>query len=228
VATAEDMGVPTGIVALLIALVPLWIALIDRVVLRSAPMGWRVALGLAGGFVGAAFLVTEQAGGSVRPLGLAVAVIASLAWSCGSLASREVALPPDALQASGMQQLVGGAVILVISVPSGQLGDLEISRVTAGSAFALGYLIVIGSLLTFSTYLWLLRNARTSLVSTYAYVNPVVAVTLGVLVNDETVTGRTLISAGVILVAVALIVSAGGATRSRRDRRVATVEAEAR
>jgi drug/metabolite transporter (DMT)-like permease len=155
-------------------------------------------------------------------------VIASLAWSCGSLASREVALPPDALQASGMQQLVGGAVILIISIPSGQLGDLEISRVTAESAFALGYLIVIGSLLTFSTYLWLLRNARTSLVSTYAYVNPVVAVTLGVLVNDETVTGRTLTSAGVILVAVALIVSAGGAARSRRDRHVATVEAEAR
>jgi drug/metabolite transporter (DMT)-like permease len=227
VATAEDIGVPTGIMALLIALVPLWIALIDRVVLRSAPMGWRVAAGLTGGFVGAAFLVTEQSRGEVRLLGLMIAVIASLSWASGSLVSREVALPPDALQASGMQQLVGGAVILVVAVATGQLGDLELSQVTGESAFALLYLIVIGSLVAFSTYLWLLRNARTSLVSTYAYVNPVVAVTLGVVVNDETITGRTLASAAVILVAVALIVSAGGAGRSGSDR-VETAEAEAR
>jgi drug/metabolite transporter (DMT)-like permease len=228
VATAEDLGVPTGIVALIIALVPLWIALIDRVVLRSAAMGWRVAVGLTGGFLGAAFLVSGQIEGEVRPLGLAVAVIASLSWASGSLVSREVALPPDALQASGMQQLIGGAVILVGSAVSGQLGGFEISAVTAGSWFALLYLILIGSLLTFSTYLWLLRNARTSLVSTYAYVNPVVAVTLGVIVLDETLTARTLVAAGVILVAVALIVSAGGAARSARQERVETAEAEAR
>ena len=227
VATAEDLGVPTGIVALIIALVPLWIALIDRVVLRSAAMGWRVAVGLTGGFLGAAFLVTGQIRGDVRPLGLAVAVIASLSWASGSLVSREVALPPDALQASGMQQLVGGAVILLVSAVSGQLGGFHVSAVTAGSWFALLYLILIGSLLTFSTYLWLLRNARTSLVSTYAYVNPVVAVTLGVTVLEETLTARTLVAAGVILVAVALIVSAGGAARSPRQERVETAEAEA-
>ena len=224
VATAEDLGVPTGIVALIIALVPLWIALIDRVVLRSAAMGWRVVVGLTGGFAGAALLVSGQVGGEVRPLGLAVAVIASLSWASGSLVSREVALPPDALQASGMQQLVGGAVILIVAAGAGQLGDLDVAQVTLESLLALLYLIVIGSLLTFSTYLWLLRNARTSLVSTYAYVNPVVALTLGVIVNDETVTARTLIAAGVILVAVALIVSAGGAARSVREE---TAEAEA-
>jgi drug/metabolite transporter (DMT)-like permease len=228
VATAEDLGVPTGIVALIIALVPLWIALIDRVVLRSAAMGWRVAVGLAGGFLGAAFLVSGQVQGEVRPLGLAVAVIASLSWASGSLVSREVALPPDALQASGMQQLIGGAVILVGSAVSGQLSGFDISAVTAGSWFALLYLILIGSLLTFSTYLWLLRTARTSLVSTYAYVNPVVAVTLGVVVLDETLTARTLVAAGVILLAVASIVSAGGAARSARQERVETAEAEAR
>ena len=227
VATAEDLGVPTGIVALIIALVPLWIALIDRVVL-SAAMGWRVVVGLTGGFAGAALLVWGQVGGQVRPLGLAVAVIASLSWASGSLVSREVALPPDALQASGMQQLVGGAVILIVAAGAGQLGDLDVAQVTRESLLALLYLIVIGSLLTFSTYLWLLRNARTSLVSTYAYVNPVVALTLGVIVNGETVTARTLIAAGVILVAVALIVSAGGAARSSRRERVEATEAEAR
>ena len=228
VAVAEDLGVPTGIVALLIALVPLWIALIDRVVLRSAPMGWRVAVGLAGGFLGAAYLVTGQLRGDVRPLGLAIAVIASLSWASGSLASREVPLPPDALQASGMQQVAGGAVILLAAAVSGELGDLELSRVTAGSLLALAYLVVFGSLLTFSTYLWLLRNARTSLVSTYAFVNPVVAVTLGWAFLDEPITARTLVAGGVILVAVALIVSAGGAARSRSAQRVETTEAEAR
>ena len=228
VATAEDLGVGTGIVALIIALVPLWIALIDRVVLRSAPMGWRVVVGLAGGFGGAALLVAGELKGEARPLGLSVAVIASLSWSSGSLASREVPLPADALQASGMQQVVGGFVILIAAAVSGQLGDLDVGRISAGSAVALLYLIVIGSLLTFSTYLWLLRNARTSLVSTYAYVNPVVAVTLGWIVLDEIVTARTLIAGGVILVAVALIVSAGGAARSRNAERVATAEAEAR
>ena len=227
VATAEDLGVPTGVMALIIALVPLWIALIDRVVLRSAPMGWRVVVGLAGGFGGAALLVSGQLEGEVRPLGLAVAVTASLAWSCGSLASREVSLPPDALQASGMQQVAGGVAILVVAAASGQLGELEVSKISAESLAALVYLIVIGSLLTFSTYLWLLRNARTSLVSTYAYVNPVVAVTLGWIVLDEIVTARTLIAGGVILVAVALIVSAGGAARSRREELVETAEAEA-
>ena len=228
VATAEDIGVPTGIAALLIALVPLWIALIDRVVLRSAPMGWRVAVGLLGGFLGAAFLVTGQIQGEVRPLGLAVAVIASLSWAAGSLVSREVELPPDALQASGMQQLVGGGAILLVATASGQLGAFHVSTVTAGSWFALLYLILIGSLLTFSTYLWLLRNARTSLVSTYAYVNPVVAVTLGVIVLDESLTARTLVAAGVILVSVALIVSAGGVARTSDHDRVETAEAEAR
>ena len=227
VATAEDLGVPTGVMALIIALVPLWIALIDRVVLRSAPMGWRVVVGLAGGFASAALLVAGQLEGDVRPLGLAVAVVASLSWSSGSLASREVPLPPDALQSSGMQQVAGGVAILIAAAASGQLGDLDVSKVSAGSLVALLYLIVIGSLLTFSVYLWLLRKARTSLVSTYAYVNPVVAVTLGWIVLDEIITARTLIAGGVILVAVALIVSAGGAARSRREERLETAEAEA-
>ena len=215
VATAEDLGVPTGVMALIIALVPLWIALIDRVVLRSAPMGWRVVVGLAGGFAGAVLLVAGQLEGDIRPLG------------SGSLASREVPLPQDALQASGMQQVAGGFAILIAAAVSGQLGDLDVSKVSAGSLVALLYLIVIGSLLTFSTYLWLLRNARTSLVSTYAYVNPVVAVTLGWIVLDEVITPRTLIAGGVILVAVALIVSAGSAARSRREELLETAEAEA-
>jgi drug/metabolite transporter (DMT)-like permease len=217
VAMAEDLGVPTGVVSLLIALVPVWIVLLDRIVLRSGPVGWRVAVGLAGGFAGAALLVRGQLSGDVTAVGLAVAIGASLSWACGSLYNRGATLPPDPLQASGMQQLTGGAVILVAALVSGQAGELDFARVSAESAYALLYLVVFGSLLTLSAYLWLLRNARTSLVATYAYVNPVVAVTLGWLVLDEAITRTVVLAGGVILVSVALIVSAGSAHRGSGD-----------
>jgi drug/metabolite transporter (DMT)-like permease len=218
VAVAEDRGVDTGIVALIIALVPIWIALIDRIVLRSAPLGWRVVVGLVGGFGGAALLLRDQVAGDVTVFGLAVAVGASLSWAIGSLYQRSAPIADDPLQASGMQQLAGGLVIAIAAIPTGQFGELDVGAVTAGSALALLYLIVFGSLLTLSAYLWLLRVARTSLVATYAYVNPVVAVTLGWLILDERVAGMTLVAAGVILASVALIVSAGSASRkTERD-----------
>jgi drug/metabolite transporter (DMT)-like permease len=210
VAIAEDLGVDTGVVALIIALVPIWMATIDRVVLRSAPLGWRVAVGLAGGFGGAALLVGAQVAGNVTGVGIAVAIGASLSWSCGSLFQRGASLPSDPFQTSGMQQLTGGVAIALVALLAGQADDLDVGRVSMESAFALIYLIVFGSLLTLSAYLWLLRNARTALVSTYAYVNPVVAVFLGWLVLDESIGVRTLVAAAVILASVALIVSAGG------------------
>jgi drug/metabolite transporter (DMT)-like permease len=222
VAIAEHLGVDTGVVALIIALVPIWMALIDRVVLRSAPLGWRVAVGLVGGFGGATLLVGTQAAGDVTLVGLAVAVGASLSWACGSLFQRGAALPPDPLQTSGMQQLAGGVAIGLVALLAGQTGDLDVGRVSTESALALTYLIVFGSLLTLSAYLWLLRNARTSLVSTYAYVNPVVAVLLGWLVLDESIGVRTVAAAAVILASVALIVSAGGPSAVRAPSEPAT------
>jgi len=127
-----------------------------------------------------------------------------------------------------MQQLAGGIAIWLAALLAGQLGDLHPSEVSRGSALALLYLIVFGSLLTMSCYLWLLRVARTSLVSTYAYVNPVVAVFLGWLILDEPITAQVLVAAAAILASVALIVSAAGAARagpSGEDRR-AKIEPE--
>jgi drug/metabolite transporter (DMT)-like permease len=217
VAVAEDLGVDTGIVALIIALVPIWLALIDRVVLRSAPLGWRIAVGLLGGFGGATLLLGGQAAADVTVAGLATAVGASLSWSIGSLYQRSAPVADDPLQASGMQQLAGGIVIALVALPTGQFGRLDLAAVSAESGLALLYLIVFGSLLTMSAYLWLLRVARTSLVATYAYVNPVVAVTIGWLLNDETISMQTIVAAAVILASVALIVSAGGTRRRGRD-----------
>jgi drug/metabolite transporter (DMT)-like permease len=210
VAVSENMGTPTGVVALIIALIPLWLALFDRVLLRSAPLGWKVVAGLIGGFVGAAVLVgTSAVIGHVRLSGMLVAVCATLCWTVGSLYARGAPLPRAPLLGSGMQQMVGGLVIFAVAIGAGELRGFSVTQVSAASWVGLVWLIVAGSFVGFSSYLWLLRHVRTSLVSTYAYVNPVVAVTLGWLFLGEPITGRLLVAAAIILVSVALIVSAG-------------------
>lgn len=215
VAVSENMGTPTSIVSLIIALIPLWLALFDRVILRSAPLGWRVIVGLCGGFIGATLLIGTNAAGHHAPLGgMLVAVVATLCWTAGSLYARTAPLPRAPLLGSGMQQLVGGGVILAVAVAAGELGQLDVGAISAASWLGLAWLIVAGSFVGFSCYLWLLRNVRTSLVSTYAYVNPIVAVTLGWLVLDEVLTARLYLSGAIVLASVALIVSAGGTTRT--------------
>ncbi len=216
VAVSENLGTPTGIVSLIIALIPLWLAFFDRVVLRSAPLGGKVVVGLVGGFTGAAVLVGANWRSGSAPLGgMLVAVAATLCWSVGSLYARTAPLPKAPLLGSGMQQIVGGAVILAVGLAVGELGQLDVGAISAASWGGLAWLIVAGSFVGFSAYLWLLRNVRTSLVSTYAYVNPIVAVTLGWLVLGEALTPRLFISGAIVLASVALIVSAG--STARRD-----------
>lgn len=214
VAVSENMGTPTGIVSLIIALIPIWLALFDRVIFRSAPLGWRVVVGLVGGFCGAALLIGTNAAGGHAPLGgMLVAVASTLCWTAGSLYARNAPLPKAPLLGSGMQQMVGGAVILSVALAVGEGGQLDVGAISRDSWLGLAWLIVAGSFVGFSCYLWLLRNVRTSLVSTYAYVTPIVAVTLGWLVLDEPLTARLFVSGAIVLASVALIVSAGGAPR---------------
>jgi drug/metabolite transporter (DMT)-like permease len=217
VAVSENMGTPTGIVSLIIALIPLWLAFFDRVVFRAAPLGWKVVVGLIGGFGGAALLVTGSAGAGVPVGGMLVAVAATLCWTVGSLYARTAPLPTAPLLGSGMQQVVGGGVILLVALSIGEGADLDLATISSSSWLGLAWLIVAGSFIGFSAYLWLLRNVRTTLVSTYAYVNPIVAVTLGVIVLDEALTGRMFLSGGIVLVSVALIVSSSSANRLPED-----------
>jgi drug/metabolite transporter (DMT)-like permease len=229
VAWSEHLGTPTGIVALLIALVPLWLALFDRVLLRSSPLGWKLAVGLIAGFAGEALLVGGSALHGDVPLdGMLVAVGASVAWATGSLYARNAPLPRAPLLGSGMQQLAGAVLILVVAIVSGAFAGFDPSDVSASSWLGLTWLIFAGSFVGFSAYLWLLRNVRTSLVGTYAYVNPIVAVFLGWLILDETLPLRVIVSAAIVLSSVALIVSVGGTTRtdSGRDERRPEVQAE--
>ncbi|HJR97977.1 MAG TPA: EamA family transporter [Actinomycetota bacterium] len=226
VAVSENMGTPTGLVSLIIALIPLWLAFFDRVVFRAAPLGWKVVVGLIGGFGGAALLVSGSAGAGVPVGGMLVAVAATLCWTVGSLYARTAPLPKAPLLGSGMQQMVGGAVILAVALAIGEGADLDVRAVSGSSWLGLAWLIVAGSFVGFSAYLWLLRNVRTTLVSTYAYVNPIVAVTLGVIVLDEALTGRMFLSGAIVLASVAMIVSSSGAaTRAPGDEVEGSVEA---
>jgi drug/metabolite transporter (DMT)-like permease len=204
-----ERTVPSGVVALILALVPLWMALFDRLLFRHR-LRARAIAGLVLGFGGTALLVSQGVEAGSFDLGGAMfAFGASIAWACGSLYSRGAPLPARPLVGNGMQQLAGGVLLLLAGLLVGELGDLHPEEFSTASLLALGYLIVFGSFIAFTSYLWLLRTARTTLVSTYAYVTPVVAVFLGWLILDEPVGIRTIVSAAVIVIAVALIVSTG-------------------
>jgi drug/metabolite transporter (DMT)-like permease len=208
-----ERTVPTGVVSLIIALVPLWMALIDAVILRRR-VGWLTAFGLVLGFSGAALLIGGTAVTTSVPLtGLVVGVVASLSWTAASLYSRNAPLPSRPLVGAGMEMLIGGAALVVAGTIRGELGLVHLDAFSGRSMVAFAYLIVVGSWIGYTSYVWLLRNARTSLVSTYAYVNPVVAVFLGWLILDETITIRTVIAGAIVLIGVAIIISTGAAAR---------------
>jgi drug/metabolite transporter (DMT)-like permease len=205
-----EQTVPTGVAALIIATIPLWVVVLDRLFF-GARLTWRAVLGIAVGFAGVVVLVNPSAPGGVDPAGGLVLVLAAMGWALGTLLSRGKTLTAPPLVAAGMQMLAGGVLLLIAGVASGELSELDLASVSGRSIFGLVYLIVFGSLLAFSAYVWVLRNARTSLVATYAYVNPVVAVALGWLVLDEGVGPRMLTAGAIIVGSVALIVSAPAA-----------------
>jgi drug/metabolite transporter (DMT)-like permease len=215
-----EQRVDTGASSLVIATVPLWMALLDRVVYGQR-LGRTAVAGLVIGLAGAALLAGPTGPGHIDPLGGAVLVLSALAWTCGSLYSRRAPLPRRPLVGASMEMLAGGVLLAVLGLSLGE--GSELGGVSTPSLLALLYLIVVGSLVGFSAYIWLLRAAPTSLVSTYAYVNPVVAVFLGWAIENETIGIRTLLAGGMILVAVALIVGA----RPAKARTAAPVSAAA-
>jgi drug/metabolite transporter (DMT)-like permease len=198
---------PTGVVALLVATAPLWMAIIDRLVFgRRLPV--LVIVGLLIGFGGVAFLIGSPGAGRINLFGAALALAAPVCWASGSVFTRHVKLPKRPLVAAGMEMLWAGLVFAMASILTGELGRLHWQHVSTTSIVALLYLIVLGSLVGFSAYVWLLRSAPLSLVSTYAYVNPVVAVILGGSFLGEAINARLVIAGGIIVLAVALIVVA--------------------
>ena len=214
VAWAETR-VDTGIASLVIATVPLWMALFDRVACGQR-LGPTSVAGLIVGFAGASLLAGPTGHGHVDFAGAIVLLGAAASWAAGSLYARRAPLPRRPLVSSAMQMLAGGAMLAVVAAASGELG--RVHDVSATSVLSLVYLIVFGSILAFTCYAWLLRTARTSLVSTYAYVNPLVAVFLGWAIESEPIGARTIVAGSLILAAVALIVTP---TRERSHEAVA-------
>jgi drug/metabolite transporter (DMT)-like permease len=209
-----ERTVPSGTVALIFALVPLWIALWDRFAGRG-PASPRVMIGVVFGFAGAAMLVDGARVGGVPLSGLVLAVAASISWAAGSLVARGARLPHRPFVGNAMVMIAGGAVTLVWGFARGEAALIDPARFSTESILAISYLVVFGSWIAFSAYLWLLRNARTSLVATYAWVTPMLAAYLGHLLKDEPLGGRSLVAGAVVLAAVALTVSAGDVTRER-------------
>lgn len=202
-----EQRIPSGVAALLVATVPLWMALIGYAALRERLPKIAVA-GLVVGFAGTALLIRPTGEGSIDTLGALVVVGGSLSWAIGSLYSRRAPLPSRPLVSASMQLLCGGAALGIVGSAAGELGRIEPSAFSRSSMLALGYLIAFGTLAAFPCYTWLLRAAPTSLVSTYAYVNPVVAVALGWAFADERVEPLTILAGGIVVTAVAMIVTA--------------------
>ena len=202
-----EQYVPTGVVALLVATSPLWMAIIDRVVFgRRLPV--LAIVGLLVGFGGVAFLIGSPGTGHIKLFGFALALAAPLCWAIGSVFTRHVKLASRPLVAASMEMLWAGLLFGIVSIVTGELGRVHWQHVSTTSIVALLYLIVFGSLVGFSAYVWLLRSAPLSLVSTYAYVNPAVAVILGGIFLGEAINARLVIAGGIIILAVALIVVA--------------------
>lgn len=202
-----EKTIPSGIAAVIIATVPIWMSVFDALLTRRRPSGLAVG-GLLVGLVGVAILLLPSTGlDSLDPVGIGLLVVATLSWAAGSLYARHGPLPRNQLLGTGMQQLAGGAALVVAGMAIGEVGATDLGGVSTVSLLALAYLVVFGSLLGFTAYVWLLNNVSVTTVATYAYVNPVVAVALGMLFRDETLSARTLLAAVLIIGAVVAMVS---------------------
>jgi drug/metabolite transporter (DMT)-like permease len=205
--SVAEQRIPSSIAAVIIATVPIWMSLGEAVLVRRMPSVLTLG-GLAVGLVGVVILLLPSGGvDEIDPIGIAIVVCSALSWTAGSLYARRAPLPANQLLGSGMEQLLGGSVMLAVAVLLGEFASFEPGSVSTASLLGLVYLIVFGSLIAFTAYVWLLEHAPISTVATYAYVNPVVAVFLGLLFRDEPLTPRILLAAALIIGAVVAMVS---------------------
>jgi drug/metabolite transporter (DMT)-like permease len=208
VVTVAEQQVPSGVAALLVAAIPLWVVVWRRVLRERVPARSIAAVAL--GFVGVAVLVRpgpQSAGASI--VGLLTCVAAAAMWGAGSVAARRVPLPRDVLSSTAWQMLLGGMACVVAGLAAGEAGDVHPGAFSARSLLALAYLVAIGSCVAYTAYAWLLKNAPIAKVATYAYVNPVVAIVLGWLILGELITGITVVGAAIVVASVALVVRTG-------------------
>jgi drug/metabolite transporter (DMT)-like permease len=204
VAIAEQT-VPSGLAALLVAAIPLWLMLL-RVGGGERPRG-MTWVGVLIGFGGAALLALSGGNTSAKPLSVAILVVGTICWATGSRFAPQLGLPRDPLVTALYEMVFGGTAMVLLGVLRGEPARLHLDRIDGSGWIGLAYLVVFGSLLAYTAYSYLLANAPISLVGTYAYVNPAVAVFLGWLILNESLTWQILLGGAVIIVGVALVVT---------------------
>jgi drug/metabolite transporter (DMT)-like permease len=203
--------ISSSMTALLVATEPFWIVLLSWVWLGNGRPNWRVGLGLLVGFAGVWMLIAGRApgganvGGWGQWIGILAVMAGALSWAVGSIYGLKGKSPKSSALTAGMQMLAGSISLTVVGLLRGEHQTFTIADVSTTSIFALFYLIIFGSLIGFTAYSWLLKNAQPAMVSTYAYVNPVVAVILGWSIAGESLTAQMLIGAFIIVASVVLI-----------------------
>lgn len=202
-----ELRIPSGLAAVLVATVPIWLAVFDAILTRRPP-SLLVVGGLGAGIVGVGVLLVPVEGlGGIDPLGVGLVVGGTMCWAAGSLYARRAPLPRSGLLGTGMEMVGGGIALAIGGLLLGELGRVDVASFSTRSLLAVAYLIVFGSIVAFTAYTWLLANVSVSVVGTYAYVNPIVAVGLGAVFLSEPITIRTVIATVIIIGAVVAMVS---------------------
>lgn len=213
-----EQKIPSGITTLLISITPLFMVLFDWMLPKGTRPTWATFVGLALGFAGLVLLIGGGTGGAPLDLGRCVGLMfACVSWAAGSLYSRYARDPADPMTAATLQMLLGGALLLLVGLARGEVGDFHLAALTQRSVWAWVYLVIAGSLIAFPAYVYLLKHSTPARVSTYSYVNPVVAVFLGWLILGEPVAGRTFLAAVIIVAAVAIITTQKGRAAAKKD-----------
>jgi drug/metabolite transporter (DMT)-like permease len=207
----SEQHIPSGMVALMVATTPLWFVVLEALRPGGTKPGLQTIAGVVLGLAGVWLLAGtgRQIGGERFDLfGVGVVLFAALSWSAGSLYSRQARLPADPIQGIAMEMLAGGGFLLLAAAATGEWARLDLNALSLRSGLSLLYLVVLGSMVAFTAYLWLLRHTTPARAATYAYVNPVVAVLLGWAFAGKPVTVQTLLAAAVIVAGVAIITTA--------------------
>lgn len=205
-----EQFVPSGLTALLISTVPVWVVLISWTIPHDKSVSLKNIIGVVLGFIGLFFLISPESifrGESVDLIGAITLVGAALSWSIGSVYTKRADLPKNSLTGTSLEMIFGGAALLLFSTIAGEWNSFNPAAISMRSFMAVIYLIIMGSLIAFSAYIWLLEKAGPAKATTYAYVNPIVAVFLGWLLAGEELNSRIIFSAIIIVTAVVIIIT---------------------
>jgi len=218
-----EQRVPSGIAAVMMATIPLFTALSEIIFLRTQRLTVRLGMALLIGIAGVAALMSRSlnlGGAPIDPVGAAALIIAAMSWSVSSALTRKLPLPPSKVMSSGAQMLAGGIFLALTAASLGEFHNFHPSSVSRGAWLSLLYLIVAGSIIGFTAYVWLIHHESPTKVGTYAYVNPVVAVLVGYFLGGEALGLRTVLGAFFVLVSVVLI------TMTPAKKQIATIRGE--